>query len=763
MSIVEAREPIESIVLIDVGEMSLRDLHYEGSVTLGGHDRSINSGDAGMKGIGESLCSKVRLTLSAKNLKDCDVFSKSDPMCVVLISSGALRGGRYSECGRTETLSNCLNAEWSRTVVVDYFFEEVQDIRFEVYDIDSSSNNLADHDFIGSAESTLAEIVGGPFCRRSFSLRGKNGERDRGELTVVAEEAEDQSRETVVFALRALKLDKKQFFGRSDPFLQIYRTNDDGSSQLVHRTEVIPRSLHPEWKPFEVPMQQLCGSNRNRNIRFDCYSYGSGTTKNGNFIGGCEIAFNKLVGKNDMELPLINEKKRKKKGSKYVDSGRLVFMSVATRRSYSFLEFIAGGTQLDFSVAIDMTASNGCVTEPSSLHFIGGARPNEYHLAIRAVADICQHYNYSKTFDAMGFGAKIPPKNFVNHCFPLNVGSNSFAVFGVAGLLEAYQRCLMSCILYGPTNFAPIISEASKKAASYPRDGSRYQILLIITDGCISDFDQTLSAVIAASYLPLSIIIVGVGAENFDRMNELDADDGLLTYQGRKAQRDIVQFVPLRQFLNKKGMASSSTEGMLASAQLAKEVLAEIPDQLTSYMNLNGIKPRPSTDPFPPPPPPPQSLLPAAPDGSRSPGWVVAPSSQGIGFAAGLTQPYTTTPATYFNPATIPSSCGSQMSSGYGFNIISPQLPPVAQIPTSLTAAAYPASGTWSSVPSHGSIPSGESSIGFMVAPSSTGLGKPEPPPPYRALGDGNAFSQRGTEDTVGGTGRIQPSAPPPP
>lgn len=24
-------------------------------------------------------------------------------------------------------------------------------------------------------------------------------------------------------------------------------------------------------------------------------------------------------------------------------------------------------------------------------------------------------------------------------------------------------------------------------------------------------------------------------------MNELDADDGLLTYQGRKAQRDIVQ------------------------------------------------------------------------------------------------------------------------------------------------------------------------------------------------------------------------------
>uniref|UniRef100_F1KU93 Nicotinic receptor-associated protein 1 n=1 Tax=Ascaris suum TaxID=6253 RepID=F1KU93_ASCSU len=693
-----------------------------------------------MKGPGESLCSKVRLTLSAKNLKDCDVFSKSDPMCVVFLSSGALRGGRYSECGRTETLSNCLNAEWSKTIVVDYFFEEIQDIKFEVYDIDSSSNNLADHDFIGSAESTLAEIVGGPSCRRSFFLRGKNGERNCGELTIVAEEAEDQSREAVVFALRALKLDKKQFFGKSDPFLQIYRINDDGSSQLVHRTEVVPRSLYPEWKPFEVPMQQLCGSNRNRNIRFDCYSYGSGTTKSGNFIGGCEIAFNKLVGKNDMELPLINEKKRNKKGSKYVDSGRLVFVSVTTHRNYSFLEFIAGGTQLDFSVAVDMTASNGCVTEPSSLHFIGGSRPNEYHLAIRAVADICQHYNNSKTFDAMGFGAKIPPQNFVNHCFPLNIGNNSFAVFGVAGLLEAYQRCLMSCILYGPTNFAPIISEASKKAASYPRDGSRYQILLIITDGCICDFDQTLSAVIAASYLPLSIIIVGVGAENFDKMNELDADDGLLTYQGRKAQRDIVQFVPLRQFLNNKGMTSSSVEGTLASAQLAKEVLAEIPDQLTSYMKLNDIKPRPPTDPFPLPPPPPQSFLPA-----------------------GLPQAYTTTSATASNPTTVPPSCSSQMSPGYGFNIMASQCPPTAQMPAFSTAGAYPASGTWSSVPSCGSKPSGESSIGFMVAPSSTGLGQPGPPPPHYAFGNGNAFSQSGTDNTIGGTGRTQPSAPPPP
>lgn len=32
----------------------------------------------------------------------------------------------------------------------------------------------------------------------------------------------------------------KDFFSKSDPFLEIFRINDDGTESLVHRTEVIP-------------------------------------------------------------------------------------------------------------------------------------------------------------------------------------------------------------------------------------------------------------------------------------------------------------------------------------------------------------------------------------------------------------------------------------------------------------------------------------------------------------------------------------------
>jgi len=46
--------------------------------------------------------------------------------------------------------------------------------------------------------------------------------------------------------------------------------------------------------------------------------------------------------------------------------------------------------------------------------------------------------------------------------------------------------------------------------------------------------------------LPLSVIIVGVGNAEFTNMVRLDGDNGLYSNQGKKAARDIVQFVPFR-------------------------------------------------------------------------------------------------------------------------------------------------------------------------------------------------------------------------
>lgn len=79
----------------------------------------------------------------------------------------------------------------------------------------------------------------------------------------------------------------------------------------------------------------------------------------------------------------------------------------------------------------------------------------------------------------------------------------------------------------------------------------QYFVLLIITDGVITDMDQTRAAIVAASHLPMSIIIVGVGGADFTDMEILDGDDGRLrSPSGEPAARDIVQFVPYRKFMN---------------------------------------------------------------------------------------------------------------------------------------------------------------------------------------------------------------------
>lgn len=84
---------------------------------------------------------------------------------------------------------------------------------------------------------------------------------------------------------------------------------------------------------------------------------------------------------------------------------------------------------------------------------------------------------------------------------------------------------------------------------------------------------------------------VGVGNDDFEAMMTLDSDDIKLTDGESFAERDIVQFVPLNNFLSEDGPYIKS------QADLAEEVLAEIPDQLTNYMIWRGFQPKP--DPIP--------------------------------------------------------------------------------------------------------------------------------------------------------------------
>merc|ERR1711875_111903 len=287
------------------------------------------------------------------------------------------------------------------------------------------------------------------------------------------------------------------------------------------------------------------------------------------------------------KFELINEKKKKKKGGRYKNSGVLHVNKCELELRPTFLDFISYGTELAFTVAIDFTGSNGNPQDPHSLHYNDptGA-PNQYITAIKAVGDIIQDYDSDKLFPALGFGAKVPPSGQVSHEFFLNLTQDPYCS-GVDGILAAYHQSLNSVQLYGPTNFSPVINHVANFARAYQHDPSNYFILLIITDGIITDLDATKKAVIYASDLPLSIIIVGVGSEDFSAMDELDSDDQLLTHNGQTAKRDIVRFVEMQKFVSGGGSHHATWNKDL----LAREVLAEIPEQVVSYMRAKKFNP----------------------------------------------------------------------------------------------------------------------------------------------------------------------------
>lgn len=208
----------------------------------------------------------------------------------------------------------------------------------------------------------------------------------------------------------------------------------------------------------------------------------------------------------------------------------------------------------------------------------------------------------------LGFGAKLPQSEEVSHQFPLNGNSSHPYCAGVDDILHHYRSQLQTIKLYGPTKFAPVIKSTSAIARSGSfRDGKHYYVLLIVTDGIILDMNFTKHAIVDASTLPMSIIIVGVGDAEFDSMKELDSDNVRLSVDGKYAERDMVQFVQLNKFLTESGATIRS------QAELAKEVLAEIPDQLTGFMKLHNIKPQMAPKPQLPPKPETPQIYPTAP------------------------------------------------------------------------------------------------------------------------------------------------------
>eukprot|EP01084_Bolivina_argentea_P023999 44803_1 len=194
------------------------------------------------------LKEKVDLFISCKDLVKKDFDSESDPFCVVYIR----KNNHFEEIGRTETVKDNEYPEFATQFKMDYYFEEEQILRFDVFDEDKKgSKKLKDHDFIGSATMILGEIIHekGQIMMKKLLNKKKSPITNKkskrySSITVTAEKVSGRGNALISMQFTMKDLAKMDgLFGKSDPYFTISRSREDGKEIVVYKSIIIKKKF----------------------------------------------------------------------------------------------------------------------------------------------------------------------------------------------------------------------------------------------------------------------------------------------------------------------------------------------------------------------------------------------------------------------------------------------------------------------------------------------------------------------------------------
>ncbi|XP_078322856.1 copine-9-like isoform X2 [Crassostrea virginica] len=485
-------------------------------------------------GLGHLAGSKIEIMISCTNLADLDDFTKSDPMCVLFVR----QFGQWKEYARTEAIRNTLNPKFVKSFILEFEPGMTQQLMFSVYDIDSRSQDLKHHDYVGSVEDSLHNLIDDNHLIKTTNknLRVPGHAKSRGLISITAEVMKE-SRNKVSIHVGGHKLDKKGVLSlnKPDTFFQISRCIDGLTGSTYHpvyRTETVLKSTHPRWRPFEINLQPLCNSEWDRSIQFSVLHF-SGNDYH--IIGRKNTTLREMsqLERNGSFIQIyLSSPKKEIRKQRNTLSGSLRFFQFKIDMQYSLFDFFRGGLQIQPIVAIDFTASNGAIDEDLSLHSVSNIRDNQYMDAMDTLGAMLCQFSSDQRVALFGFGAKWKHKNKVSHCFPL-------------------------------------VSDVFVKG---------------IKDGVINDINRTLRRLIAASHLPLSVLFIGIGPADFTLMEQfhIGMDTPLQNKKTNEvAVRANTHFVAFQK-------ENINTGG---NAALAKEAMAALSTQIIQYMKKNNITP----------------------------------------------------------------------------------------------------------------------------------------------------------------------------
>ncbi|KAJ3246174.1 hypothetical protein HK104_007906, partial [Borealophlyctis nickersoniae] len=124
----------------------------------------------------------------------------------------------------------------------------------------------------------------------------------------------------VRFEVEGKGLDKKDLWGKSDPYFRISRKEGDTYTQ-IYQSNHIPKTLDPAWGPKQIRLIHLCGPSLSRSTQLLIQVFDYDLLKKHDLIGQFSTTPDELVKSAGREFELVNPSKVNKWG--YRNSGRL--------------------------------------------------------------------------------------------------------------------------------------------------------------------------------------------------------------------------------------------------------------------------------------------------------------------------------------------------------------------------------------------------------------------------------------------------------
>lgn len=290
-----------------------------------------------------------------------DTFSKSDPILFLFQK----QGNAWQKIGQTEVIHDNLNPQWVTKCAVQYNFERNDQFRLEVYDIDDETNinDTKAHDPLGHLDFTLHEIVTCVDQIMKKPLINPVKPLIKSFVKVVAEEQKNNANSEICIFEPSCR------FGESGNlyFFIVYKYHGPKHYTPLYKSEV--RKYGPgnvvTWNPCALGTTDLCNDNVEQEIRLEFFrSETSGKHKNlGSFATTLAILKEATQG-SDLKMPISGK-------------NECTFKKLRFEKKHSFLEYVFGGCDIDLTIAIDFTLSNGHPSSHESLHYFDMAK-NQY-------------------------------------------------------------------------------------------------------------------------------------------------------------------------------------------------------------------------------------------------------------------------------------------------------------------------------------------------------------------------------------------------